>query len=153
MVTQKKIGNCTVLLFTKTDVFYFQDFIEVKPNEEQVRLVTEINKKLENEQKLDKDIEEIEFLTKALSNEKEIIDLESELAVTEQINSTEENAEFFKQICGLIQQKRSTTTQSEQPTVHRIESHVIEDAKHLLRLFGLPYLESPGEAEAQCAYV
>jgi hypothetical protein len=153
MVTQKKIGNCTVLLFTKTDVFYFQDFIEVKPNEEQVRLVTEINKKLENEQKLDKDIEEIEFLTKALSNEKEIIDLESELAVTEQINSTEENAEFIKQICGLIQQKRSTTTQSEQPTVHRIESHVIEDAKHLLRLFGLPYLESPGEAEAQCAYV
>lgn len=36
---------------------------------------------------------------------------------------------------------------------NRIERFVIEDAKHLLRLFGLPYVESPGEAEAQCAYV
>lgn len=36
---------------------------------------------------------------------------------------------------------------------HAVERHVIEDAKHLLRLFGLPYVQSPGEAEAQCAYV
>ena len=40
-----------------------------------------------------------------------------------------------------------------QRMANSIERHVLDEAKHLLRLFGLPYVESPGEAEAQCAYL
>lgn len=38
-----------------------------------------------------------------------------------------------------------------QRATKRVTNKIIEDAKELLRLFGIPYMEAAGEAEAQCA--
>lgn len=88
---------------------------------------------------------QIRKINEALESDVEIID-DSDYSVNA------ENNEFFNQIASLVKQK-TTSNEYTNFSSSRIESHIIEDAKHLLRLFGLPYIDSPGEAEAQCAYV
>lgn len=90
---------------------------------------------------------QIRKINEALESDVEIID-ESDYSG----NAELENNEFFNQIASLVKQK-ATSNEYTNFSSSRIESHIIEDAKHLLRLFGLPYIDSPGEAEAQCAYV
>ena len=90
---------------------------------------------------------QIRKINEALESDVEIID-ESDYSG----NAELENNEFFNQIASLVKQK-ATSNDYTNFSSSRIESHIIEDAKHLLRLFGLPYIDSPGEAEAQCAYV
>jgi 5'-3' exonuclease len=36
-------------------------------------------------------------------------------------------------------------------STNRVTNKIVEDAKELLRLFGIPYIDASGEAEAQCA--
>lgn len=95
------------------------------------------------------DIDELECISDALESVSQMVDSEPNV-----IDDDETNSELFHQIAGLVQENQA------QPQVdysalssNRLEAHVIEDAKYLLRMFGLPYVESPGEAEAQCAYV
>lgn len=90
---------------------------------------------------------QIRKINEALESDVEIID-DSDYSG----NAELENNEFFNQIASLVKQK-ATSNEYTNFSSSRIESHIIEDAKHLLRLFGLPYIDSPGEAEAQCAYV
>ena len=88
---------------------------------------------------------QIRKINEALESDVEIID-------DSDYSGNAENNEFFNQIASLVKQK-ATSNEYTNFSSSRIESHIIEDAKHLLRLFGLPYIDSPGEAEAQCAYV
>lgn len=60
---------------------------------------------------------------------------------------------LFNQVADELRKSGAAQVDYSAQSSNRIEVNVIEDAKHLLRLFGLPYVESPGEAEAQCAFV
>lgn len=51
-------------------------------------------------------------------------------------------------------EKSSQSSQFRPPTptrTNKVTNKVVEDAKELLRLFGIPYIDAAGEAEAQCA--
>lgn len=75
----------------------------------------------------------------------------------DEIAAAARSSELFKEVSSLVRAGRRDESANQVDysalSSNRIERFVIEDAKHLLRLFGLPYVESPGEAEAQCAYV
>lgn len=47
-----------------------------------------------------------------------------------------------------VMQAEPPVTRAQQPSVSR---KIVEEAKELLRLFGIPYIDAAGEAEAQCA--
>uniref|UniRef100_A0A1X7UU45 XPG N-terminal domain-containing protein n=1 Tax=Amphimedon queenslandica TaxID=400682 RepID=A0A1X7UU45_AMPQE len=77
-----------------------------------------------------------EEMVAAVEDAKELMELptkEMEVRITEELESI--NKETNKQ-------ERRTAG---------LTTSIIEEAKELLRLFGLPYLESPSEAEAQCS--
>lgn len=48
----------------------------------------------------------------------------------------------------MIERQLTAQTKPQQPSVSR---KIVEEAKELLRLFGVPYIDAAGEAEAQCA--
>ena len=95
------------------------------------------------------DIEQLRRINEAFSDES------NEIVLDDKNDNEIVNLDLFKEVSSLVRGGGSQPAQVDYSTIssNRIERYVIEDAKHLLRMFGLPYVDSPGEAEAQCAYV
>lgn len=49
------------------------------------------------------------------------------------------------------QSRQSNSSKATDRQTNRVTAKIIEEAKELLRLFGVPYIDAAGEAEAQCA--
>lgn len=149
------------------------DFVEVEPTDdlsdcyliEEVKKANAQNVQQRKIEQLSNEQDEILYLKTALESwsKNDVIDLEegenrthtglTQPTAEDPIN--EGNVELFEEIVNLMRQTTDTSSKTgqSQSITARIEAHIIEDAKHLITLFGLPYIESPGEAEAQCAYV
>lgn len=149
-------------------MFYFEDdFVEVSGNRsshENSVLMDEVPEILSREVAISSqktttttipssssqanDIEQLRRINEAFNEESNEIVLDDK-------NDDVVNQDLFKEVSSLVRGGVNQPAQVDYSTIssNRIERYVIEDAKHLLRMFGLPYVDSPGEAEAQCAYV
>jgi DNA excision repair protein ERCC-5 len=154
-----KINNKKVL----TDYF-----TKSKPDESEISETTDviINKPVSEE---DEDEEDNDFIEVPIESNSKIIpeiDLEreepsvtkkSEPKTTTPILPLFENQQDFD-LYGDKLEKETNELQKSKEYQNRlaaisIQDYIIEDSMHLLKLFGLPFISSPGEAEAQCAYL
>jgi DNA excision repair protein ERCC-5 len=90
---------------------------------------------------------------KTLEKEKEVIAYDVEVMNKEdktqkEININEINEQLNIETEYLLKEKQKETKLS-----NNVDSYLVEDAKYLCQLFGIPYIIAPGEAEAQCAYL
>ncbi|RNA31809.1 DNA repair complementing XP-G cells [Brachionus plicatilis] len=124
------------------------DFVEVKENE------TELIKEMV-------EFEKIQILSQ--NQTQELNESQSDIPI-EVLNEIQENLEPEKGLdmeqieimnSNLIQDTNRLIKEKElnDRLSGAVERHIIDDAKILLQLFGLPYIQSPGEAEAQCAFL
>lgn len=97
----------------------------------------------------DDDFVEVSISEKKDETEKEVIEeTTNKDAEIQEIDLNERNEQLNIETEYLLKEKQKETKLS-----NNVDSYLVEDAKYLLQLFGIPYIIAPGEAEAQCAYL
>ena len=99
---------------------------------------------------------EVNILPKIISNVnvKDPIDEESDGQTASELD--ESKVERLREMQSILQGDKETLI-NQQNTNERLASNItdvmIDDAKELLKLFGIPFIDAQSEAEAQCAFL